>query len=128
MLLIILIAVLSVSSKIDAYRSKSPIPLNFFEAIENLNYKLNNKQTLLSESQLDLIQRLGSNKDEFIINLLEKLTSQYFSENNITKFNLPNVTTECSLQLVHWFLSVSSKPPQMWALSGKIKMILFEST
>ena len=79
---------------------------------------------LLSSDQKRQLNKIASNKDRFIIDLIEELTSfNFVNENYLLSNNskLPNITTECSLQLVQWFISITSKPPQLWALSGHLK-------
>ena len=115
----ILIALVIVVDSVASKRS-STIPLNFFEAIQKMNTLLRNP-LLLSSDQKRQINKMASNKDRYIIDLLEELTSYNFvNQKSLLSSNpkLPNITTECSLQLVQWFISITSKPPQLWALSG----------
>jgi hypothetical protein len=117
-LIVLVIVVESVASK-----RSSTIPLNFFEAIQKMNTLLRD-QPLFSSDQKRQINKIASNKDRFIIDLLEELTSFNFVNEKSLLSNdskLPNITTECSLQLVQWFISITSKPPQLWALSGYLK-------
>jgi hypothetical protein len=119
---VILIALVIVVESVASKRS-STIPLNFFEAIQKMNTLLRD-QPLFSSDQKRQINKIASNKDRFIIDLLEELTSfNFVNEKSLLSNNskLPNITTECSLQLVQWFISITSKPPQLWALSGYLK-------
>jgi len=119
---IFLTLIIVISVKADSTQTPSPIPLNFFDAIQKF-YRLRDRP-VLSKNQIDQINKLASNKDKFIISLLEELTNFYFEKerNNFSDElripKLPNITTECSLQLVQWFIAITSKPPKLWALSG----------
>lgn len=105
---------------VDSSESRNPIPLNFFDAIQKFNILRN--RPVPTKNQIDQINKFASNKDQFIVNRLEELTSFYLVEEGINfskKANLPNITTECSLQLLQWFIAIKSK--ELWAISGILK-------
>ena len=104
---------LSIYSSVTAHSNKSPIPLNFIEGIEKIKQKLDLAQ-LYSKSDFDFINKIPFSQDQFIVDTLENFALLH----ETSSIKLPNITTECGLQLVQWFESIKSSPPQLWAFSG----------